>query len=83
MPTHVPQHTPLLCVPLQAAPNLQYFSKGASAGSRLFAVINRKPEIDTGEAMAIPASRHSMGWVYSIFRFVSGLHRCLQGDQWW
>lgn len=59
MPTPVPQHTPPPCVRLQAAPNLQYFSKGASAGSRLFAVINRKPEIDTGVAMANPASRHS------------------------
>lgn len=35
-------------LPLQAAPNLTYFSKAASAGARLFVVINRKPDIDTG-----------------------------------
>jgi hypothetical protein len=38
---------------LQAAPNLAYFSKAASAGARLFAVINRKPDIDTGGQRAI------------------------------
>jgi hypothetical protein len=33
----------------QAAPNVAAFSKGAVAGARLFAVINRKPDIDVGE----------------------------------
>lgn len=41
-----------VCVCLQAAPNLQYFSKGASAGARLFAVINRQPAIDAGTPRA-------------------------------
>lgn len=47
---------PVVCacgwVCLQAAPNLQYFSKGASAGARLFAVINRQPAIDAGRSLA-------------------------------
>lgn len=32
-----------------AAPVMQNFSKGASAGVRLFAVIKRKPTIDAGK----------------------------------
>lgn len=38
------------CVVSQAAPNVAAFSKGAVAGARLFAVMNRKPDIEIGEA---------------------------------
>lgn len=33
-------------LPLQGAPQVQYFSKGASSGAKIFSVINRKPGID-------------------------------------
>lgn len=32
--------------PAQAAPNLQYFAKGAAAGAKMFSIINRQPAID-------------------------------------
>lgn len=41
---------------LQASPNLQYFSKGAAAGAKMFSVINRKPAIDTECSGAEPGS---------------------------
>jgi hypothetical protein len=47
------QHEDVCVLLLQAAPNLTYFSKAASAGARLFAVINRKPDIDTGGWLAV------------------------------
>jgi ATP-binding cassette subfamily B (MDR/TAP) protein 1 len=31
---------------MQAAPNLQYFTKGQAAAGRMFAIIDRKPAID-------------------------------------
>eukprot|EP00775_Hariotina_reticulata_P008041 gene8041-8236_t len=38
-----------------AAPQLQYFSKGAAAGARLFNVINRQPAIDPDSAGEEPS----------------------------
>lgn len=35
-----------LSVSPQGAPQVQYFSKGASSGAKIFSVINRKPDID-------------------------------------
>jgi len=40
---------------LQAAPQLQYFSKGAAAGARLFNVITRQPAIDPDSAGEEPS----------------------------
>jgi ATP-binding cassette subfamily B (MDR/TAP) protein 1 len=51
-----------VCVCLQAAPNLQYFSKGASAGARLFAVIHRQPAIDAGTPPTCPGAL-TMCWL--------------------
>jgi hypothetical protein len=45
-----------VCALLQAAPNVAAFSKGAVAGARLFAVINRKPDIDVGEQSVAAAA---------------------------
>lgn len=44
-------------VRLQAAPNLQYFAKGRTAGARMFRVINRVPAIDVEDDGADSSSK--------------------------
>lgn len=40
----------------QAAPNFQFFTKGKVGGARIFAIIERQPEIATQSALQAPAA---------------------------
>lgn len=40
----------------QAAPNFQFFTKGKVGGARIFAIIERQPEIATQSALQPPAA---------------------------